>query len=101
MAGSVVDAPYQVLIATTTNATGDAQARYLLGVVNLAATAQTATVAMTDNAGLTTTLPQIAALGASQVISYPAPGLPINGFSAVASGTPTTGIAFLYRTNVG
>lgn len=101
MAGTVVDTAYPKVVVTTTAATGDQNARYLLAVVNLSSTAQTATVALTDNNGSTTTLPQIAALGASQVILYPPPGFPCQGFSAVASGTPTTGIAFLYRTNIG
>jgi hypothetical protein len=43
-----------------------------------------------------------AALGASAVVSYPAPGLPVNGISVTASGSVTgPGIAVLYRANVG
>jgi hypothetical protein len=85
-----------VLLVTTTNATPAANARYLVGIVNLANAAQTATLALTDNSGSTANLPQIGALGASQVITFPAPGFPCNGFSVVASGTPTTGVAFLW-----
>ena len=103
MASTVVDAAYSILIVNTTNATPAGNAQYLLAVVNLDKAAQTATISVVDNTGNSTAgVPQIAALGASQVISYPAPGLPVNGISATASGALTgPGVAFLYRTNVG
>lgn len=102
MADTVVDAGYTALPVTTTTATGDSNARYILSFTNLDKVAQTATLAVTNNAGTTAGMPQIAALGASQVITYPAPGFPVNGFSVTASGTLTgPGISVLYRTNLG
>jgi hypothetical protein len=103
MASSVVDAPYSVLLVNGTTAFPASGAKFLLGFVNLDKAAQTATLAVIDNTGASTPgLPQIAALGASQVISYPAPGLPVNGISVTASTTLTgPGVAVLYRANAG
>lgn len=92
-----------MVVVNSTNATAAPGARFLLGFVNLDKAAQTATLAVVDSTGASTPgLPQQAALGASAVVTYPAPGFPVNGLSVTASGSVTgPGIAVLYRTNAG
>lgn len=103
MAGSVIDAPYLVLLVSGSAANAATNAKYLLGFVNLDKAAQTATLAVVDNTGTNTAgLPQQAALGASIPVLYPAPGIPVNGLNVTPSAALTgPGVAVLYRTNVG
>lgn len=103
MAGTDVQAAYSVLLVSGSAVAAATNAKFILAFVNLDKAAQTATLANVDNSGLSTAgIPQIAALGASQIITYPAPGFPVNGINVTPSGSLTgPGVAVLYRTTTG
>jgi hypothetical protein len=104
--GTSTTAPYKATLVATGTATlclspSGAAATYLVGVVNNALVAQTATLLVYDNvsAAAGTVAASIAALGASQVITFPPPGLPlVYGATAIASSAPTApGVQVLTR----
>lgn len=72
-------------------------ARYVTGLVNLNSAAQTGVLTFTDPSNQTT-LPVVAALGASAVVVYPLSGYPMpNGATITTSASIAgNGVAVLY-----
>lgn len=94
-------APYQTLLLTTSS-TVSLQAKELVGIRNDDTSEQSVTLTVYDNpsAASGTIIEALAALGASQDVVYPPPGLPskTGGFTFVPSGSPgASGIQILYR----
>ena len=102
-----VQATYFVCTLTTAAATpclvpaNGGPTSVLAGVANNSLTAQTATVTCYDNptAANGPVAASIAALGATQIISWPLPGRPlVNGLTCQASGVPSgAGIEIYFR----
>ena len=102
-----VQATYFVCALTTAAATpclvpaNGGPTSVLAGVANNSLTAQTVTVTCYDNATTASgpVAASIAALGATQIISWPLPGRPlVNGLTCQASGVPNgAGIEVYFR----
>jgi hypothetical protein len=101
MANTIINSPYTAALISGAGAVSIPTARFLVGFINYAAVAQTVTIALTDGGGNAADVPQIPALAAGQVLTYPPPGLPVVGLVATPSGAPTGTIAMLYRISAG
>lgn len=99
MASPNLSLPYTTAVVSGSATTSIPNAKYIVGYVNLAVTAQTPTLAVTDNNGLNANVPQVGALGVNGIVNYPPPGMQVNGLSVTPSGALTApGVAILYRT---
>ncbi len=104
MPQQTVGVPYSIYNITS-GSTVAITAKYVIGVVNNSTSAQSITITLYDGTAASgTVLANISNLGATQVITFPAPGLPVATqiLTIVPSGAPiATSVQILYGQQYG